>query len=71
MLKRIAALLEGRHVHIGLPLSQGKAARSDTKSVAAPGTAIGEQDFCDTDISVAWLCETSNKIRIVKRSSTR
>ncbi|MBT9493452.1 MAG: hypothetical protein IV107_14160 [Paucibacter sp.] len=60
MFRRIATLLDshaaGKVLHWGAkPAQIASADRADTSSA--------DNDFRDTDIAVAWLCEASNRSR--------
>ncbi len=57
MFKRIAALLDGPLAARNLPWNVREASEVVTSS------AVERDDFRDTDIAVAWLCEASNKTR--------
>jgi hypothetical protein len=63
MFKRIAALLSKPAETAMVARRLGPAEFEGTET--AGYQAADEEDFRDTDIAIAWLCEASNKSRLV------
>jgi hypothetical protein len=68
MFKRIAALLDGQAAVKGLLWGP---ARPQTARANNADDGLSNDDFRDTDVAVAWLCEASNRTRIKRRNEAQ